>query len=496
MRYWTMYEVGIVSKNRSYSRELNGVAGLYRLGGTPAKECGSPKAALASAAAIALVLVEPTPEDILALGNALVAPGSPGANTKIVIPPGNVAKLGTIRSHAQTYRDWGNCSPEYDASEFSVIRDGKVVDFLCGDCDKILGRAGDGCEPPMLKCKNPLFADGAELTLPPEELFMAVKRCTDRPPFESYTYKHIKVKVKPSDPIEADPEASADSYKGWTSRYMKTISCKACVFFEGSCMAGIRSPGVRYSGCQGPYIERDLITPSMSQRRDLRYLHFDIPLEAAIDEFGGEKPRIRADPELKITGVSNGMFSVEVTKINSKARGHIRWEIGVHQMQDFLDKRGIIRPPFPPEESSFLEDLITAAYYKGALNSEPAGNSWGGYCGPLASLEVNCFTTKTDGAFRDVTIYYAKSNYLTHYTFSSLRHVMGCYGHQVMRYVFPHVKRGPDIYNTLKSRDKNPGAVPAIEEYVKRLKAADNSDTYFNHEKVLGDVMQKYSVVL
>jgi len=492
MRYWTMYEVGVQAQgNQSYYNSRRaGLSALYRLGGRPVKNHGSISKALQSEDTVVLVLVEPTDEDIAALGNALVVEGKPDSNTKIVVPPQNVSKIHAIRSSERySHVYYGSIEPEYGISNFTVMKNGEPVDFICGKCNKILGRAGDGCEPPMIKCTNPLFNAKDKITLPPEELFMSVNRCTDREDFSAYTYGSIRVTASPEDPITADTVSAQRAHTGYTTRLFREIACTACVFHDGRCMVDHRKPGSCSYTCGGPYMAMDLPKPTVAQRRKLRYLDRHIPMDKALAAFGGTKPNIRADPELRVTQCSDNTMTISVTKMNSKARGIICWHISESKLKQFLLNQGWSVSKEPQKTASFFESLVTKAYYASCLSTQPS-TGWGSQQGSLISFNAGISGNK----LTSISLYYGKYNYLAHHGCSGLNSLMSSFGYPIMYSLFKHINRGSDLYHTLGTRKENKGAIPAVEEYMNRLIAADKSNQSFNHTSVLEEVVRHYAV--
>jgi len=322
----------------------------------------------------AIVIANPAPQDIAALGNALILWDS-NSPLAIAISPESVdtrgAPMNDIRC-ATKYYTGASVTAE-------LIINGETA-FICQDCDKLFTRSVGGCTPGVDCTKHALFPCGSKITLPPEDLHMPVKKCCYREAFKRYTLRSVELSCTPEDPLGTEEWVTRAAVNSGTSKMMRSIGCSRCMFKDclrtssvARCTVGSK-PGY----CSGPYFEFDVAEPSLDIRRKLRLMGTDIPwakfLEVRRKYPGWCSTNWRKDPGIElgvVGGTDLGLVKTSCTSPNYDV------DVAPKAALETICKEFDIREPVIPGPTSMLEKLLCLGF-SGRSIRHTTRAGWGG----------------------------------------------------------------------------------------------------------------------
>jgi hypothetical protein len=469
---------------------------------------------------INIVLVgEPTDEELLALGNAVIQmPPEPNAKFDMFAPewidyhktlvsrPQDVVsqRFGICRSRGVTEeKPW--VDKEESVREFRLIRNGKEANgFFCKGCEKIIARASGACSPFMDKCSMELFKKHHRITLPPEKLFIPVKCCTRYKDFKHRSARRLMLphEIDISNP-QVEKRDSQPSLEAWTTNYFRKIVCPACAFYRADRISThSRYYGTYWHGCsldcsprycKGPHFFSLLGTPKdctklLTERRLLRLSGHDIDyprFKAYIKTRGFEFPGCRLDPDLRIGMVSSHDDpepTVHVYQARSCRYSHSEkfssrdWVVPVRDI--FLHGLMDRQEEFPTLKSikvgpmTDLEYLAMLAARKNdyiSRSPESWGHGWGNnYAGVLTNVYVRTRTNQ-DNSVCGMHVHYRRRDYLQTFELNDALEVFINY-----RQFLPliRISSGGEIRDALSRRK-----VVAVKDFIRQLVESEERGT-------------------
>lgn len=417
MRYWTYFYIG--GDEGAYSGDSNeySIRRYFFDIIKPGRESRSPTSNIPAAirdgeaaglkGATAFALVDPTHEDLLALGNAAIYDPSrheheveqeksktsyyyPGlvlsGRVRLVIRPQDFDNelLYLRETCPEKQVRWRYTSRDINTvlcEDFTIIRDGEVVDSICEDCSYVIGRAAGKCEPPVKGCRNKLFGD-REITPPSTELFMDHKECIPHEAFKICTPSRMALDVTPGSPIDrADPATNTAAAAGITRSLRATFCSQCSLSFEKGksyrCGDGYLMPDERR--CCGPVFTSEFPEPAMLTRQLMRLTKRHIPLslfrEIEKESYKERKDfpfhcnysNWRKDPELMIGWYDKAKNNINIYQDRVSGKSRYACSINVADFKEFAERYDYELPEIV-SECSDLERAIGFVIESGLVN--------------------------------------------------------------------------------------------------------------------------------
>jgi len=401
MRYWTTFYIGgdECSDEDWYQhgyRNRHAIGDILKVGNT--SECSATQmekaqrnGTLGEETGVMLALVDPTDEELMALGNAVVydpnrfiaeeeqalaeytyrKPKAPGGCVRLVIDPQDYDNLCmAIRkannSAAPSYWSSTNKATNCKNEDFTLIRNGKIVSDFCMDCKKVIGRAAGKCSPPLEGCTNTFFTPEQCMTLPSGELYMTHRECMKYESFQIRQPRNLDVTVSPGNPVANDASNNSAVKAGYT-RSLRTSICKYCSLgvpkgksFQCGGSSGWFKPG---DHCSGPVFDTELPMPNPCTRQvmwltthSIGWNTFKKMVASGIVSGADNIPKWRKDPDIQVGYYDRRedtvtLYAYRIMKPRAKFTVELKPLLSALRAEGWDIKA-------PPKECSALERLV------------------------------------------------------------------------------------------------------------------------------------------
>jgi len=367
---------------------------------------------------VMIAMVEPTEEELLALGNAAVY--DPGRHAEYQSEENSESSWNTtqytdssvrlalrpqdydnfcMKFRASTTAQWGSPGNKIQNEDVVLIRDGKVVDDCCSNCDKILGRAAGKCAPPIAGCTNTFFDPAALITPPDVSRFLPHKECMHFQCFDVRKPCNLEIDISVEEPIKQDMNKDSAVKAGYT-RSLRATFCKYCALAYKSgasyCCGNNKwiKPGNR--SCNGPVFPSEFPKVNPVVRQLIHLENRRIPLsvfkEAADAAFfmevnsSSELTKWRKDPEFVI-GYYEPTYKNVVIFADRVMKNRPMFKMPYESFLVFADRFDYDLPEVP-EESTPLENAVSWAIASGLIYKVINRNY--GFGGPRTTNFTRC----------------------------------------------------------------------------------------------------------
>lgn len=386
MKFWTT--LGFNRRTRNRYQNTNGHL-PFDVGGTA--EDGE------EGVAKAYVLVDPEPQDFLALNNAAVYPYND--RVFVALPP-VVADNGHVLSEREAssnheYRPWFK-EKKYEGC--FLIRDGVQVS-MCAGCDKILHRAAGACTVGSANCGQKFFRQLAIMNEPSGQ-YLPPANCCNREPFSTYTIHDLCTGTPVEEMMEGPKRDSRSVLRAILTKQISQLSCSVCMFgYQRTRYGRNRKAWACGAGrscakyCNGPFFSSDVPEPTVHQRVAVRQMGQAVTVakyQEAAKKYKWPCPNWRTLPDIEVAYCNEGFIKstkppgpIPLSLIVLPSRNR-RSEI----LTDFKDwaavkASGLIQPvKAPTKPATTMERLLCWQLSKGMLHrGETRGWGYTSYLG-------------------------------------------------------------------------------------------------------------------
>ena len=431
---------------------------------------------------VVLVLCDATKEDLLKLENAVVLrlnDFTHVAFSPVVFQTG--PGVNYRKAAVGYYKNWTEVLREdiLPHDKPMIIRDGKEIAHVCGDCEHIMRRSCGGCEPPIYECDVTPFTKEHVFKLPDQGLHVPVKLCTPYIPFERRALDTVL--HEPNKEDDATAHASDNAYKGWTGRYLIDIMCPACMFHDKhGCMVDGRP-----NYCNGAF------PSSRIPYLDSLYLQITRILGTPVDWLTYKRthsdiPRWTKDPSLVISNITRELqFSVSQTSPTRLTGSH---RLFPRRIPALSPSTKLLNEKVDWNAVSWWERFCACMYHAGAFSSEPRCG-WGAGGGPLINY---AFTNEV------LHLSYKRSGWVSGYSFKSFNELAtSVFKRQIWYMVMRRYRWGvmDAVHNAVSSRRDCPGNLAAVKKFMALVMKGNETGSSVQLPKVeqLKELLDKHN---